>query len=409
MASVTPSVRRALRKADLRESNQRLILNLIRQSPNLCRADLANMTGLSASSITFIVKRLIREGWLAETRDGSSPLGRPPIRLQLRPGAMHVVGAEISLSRTRVVGADLYGHILSERAVTWHPNPDLFLGRLRSGIAAMVAKYSPCGLLGVGMAIPGTIERATGHVVAAENLGWFDLPAGKILSEGVPATFFFDNNAKLAAFAEQWFCQPGRRPPQDFVFVTTHGGIGTGVVVDGRLLQGSHDQASEFGHTILFPDGLPCPCGNRGCWEQYASDRALERLYAQRQPKAKPASADQIVARSRSGDAAAIGALREAAVYVGLGFVNLKQAFSPEVIIVGNYLASAWDLVGEIVWKVMRERIAPRYLGHLRIVPAQHAENSTLMGAFGLVLAQFFTPLEASRMAAAGTQAAGSA
>lgn len=407
MASVSPTGRRALRKADLRESNQRLILNLIRQSPNLSRADLANLTGLPASSITFIVKRLIREGWLVETRNGSSQPGRPPIALRLRRSATHVVGVEISPSRTRVVGADVLGHILRQRAVAWHPDPQLFLVRLRSAIVSMVRRYARQGLLGVGVAIPGTLVRSSGHVVAAENLGWFDLPVGKILSEGVPASFFFENNAKLAAFAEQWFCQPGRQPPPNFVFVTAHGGIGTGVVVDGRLLQGSHDLGSEFGHTILFPDGIPCPCGNRGCWEQYASDRALVRLYAERQPRGEQVAAREIVARARSGEAAAAEALGEAARYVGLGFVNLKQAFSPEAIIVGDYLASAWDLIGEAVWKILRERIAPRYMSHFRILAAQHADEAPLMGALGLVLAQFFTPLERARAIAAAPPAVG--
>lgn len=401
MAPVSPTGRRALRKADLRESNQRLILNLIRQSPNLSRADLASMTGLPASSVTFIVKRLLREGWLVETRNGSSQPGRPPIGLRLRRGAAHVVGVEISPSRTRVVGADVFGRILRQRLVAWHPDPQLFLARLRGAIGAMVDKYARQGLLGVGVAIPGTIVRASGYVVAAENLDWFDLPVGEILSEGVPTNFFFENNAKLAAFAEQWFCQPGRQPPQNFVFVTAHGGIGTGVVVDGRLLQGSHDLGSEFGHTTLFPDGIPCPCGNRGCWEQYASDRALVRLYAERRPEPEPLSAAAIIARARSGEAPAVAALAEAARYVGLGFVNLKQAFSPEAIIVGDYLASAWDLIGETVWSVLRERIAPRYLSHFRILPAEHADEAPLMGALGLVLAQFFSPLEPTRVAAA--------
>lgn len=305
MGSVSLTGRRALRKADLRESNQRLILNLIRQSPNLSRADLANMTGLPASSISFIVKRLIRQGWLVETRNGSSQLGRPPIGLRLRRGAAHVVGVEISPSRTRVVGADVFGHILRERVVAWHPDPELFLRRLRRVVLSVVEKYARQGLLGVGVAIPGTVVRSSGHVVAAENLGWFDLPVGKILSAGMPASFFFENNAKLAAFAEQWFCQPGSQPPPNFIFVTARGGIGTGVIVDGRLLQGSHDLGSEFGHTTLFPDGIPCPCGNRGCWEQYASDRALMRLYAQRQPKAGLVPVRRIVARARSGEAAA--------------------------------------------------------------------------------------------------------
>lgn len=400
MAQLTPVTRRALRKTDLREANERLILNLIRQNPEVSRADLVNLTGLSASSVTFIVKRLIGENLLLETRNGQVQSGRPPISLRLRPEAMYVVGTEISTSRTRVASADVDGQILNQKTVPWHNNPEVFLVRVRRAIAGMIQKYPQRRLLGVGVGIPGTIDRATGHVVAAENLGWFDLDAGRLVSEGIPSRFFFENDAKLAAFAERWFCGPGDRPPQDFVFVASRGGIGTGVFVDGRLLQGSHGEASEFGHTILFPDGRPCPCGNRGCWEQYASDRALERLYASHHPAAGLTSAEEIVRRARCGEGSAVNSLREIAVYVGLGFVNLKVVFSPEIIILGNYLAAAWDLISEVVWNVLRERMAPRYLSHLQIVPARYAEDSTLIGAFGLVLSRFFTPFDVASQAA---------
>ena len=86
----------------------------------------------------------------------------------------------------------------------------------------------------------------------------------------------------------------------------------------------------------------------------------------------------------------AIAALEETATYVGLGFVNLRQAFDPEEIILGNYLAEAWDLIEVTVWKVLRKRIAGRYLERLRIVPASHTGNSTLVGAIGLALSAYF-------------------
>jgi glucokinase len=215
----------------------------------------------------------------------------------------------------------------------------------------------------------------------------------------MPATLLLENDAKLAAFAERWFWRASTPPPKDFVFVATRGGLGTGVFIDGRLLQGSTGEASEFGHTIIYPDGRPCVCGGRGCWEEYASDRAVERLYAERCGPAKRASAEHIVTRARHGEALAVEVLHETAEHVGIGFVNLRQVFDPEVIIVGNYLADAWDIMGETVWTVMRKRLASRYVDRLRILPAQHTEDSTLMGAMAIVLARFFGSHDSGRVA----------
>jgi predicted NBD/HSP70 family sugar kinase len=388
---LTLTTRGVLRKADLRESNERLILNLIRQNPDMSRSDIVRMTGLSASSVTFIVGRLIKEGFIAvERRNGQVQAGRPPIALRLRPEAMYAVGAEITMSRTRVAAADVRGGILAQKVVPWHANPEVFLARVRGAIRGLVEKLPGRRLLGVAVGIAGTVDRSSGKVIAAENLGWFDVEAGRILAEGLPVKPLVENDAKLAAFAERWFCSPGSIHPKDFVFVAARGGLGTGVFVNGHLLQGASGEGSEFGHTVLYPDGRPCVCGSRGCWEEYASGRALERLYRERKRSSEPTRAEEIVRLARGGDAIAVGTLNEIAVYVGLGFVNLRQAFDPEMIIVGNYLADSWDLISDGVWKVLRERVPSRHLDRLRIVPAQHTEDSTLMGALAIVLSQFF-------------------
>lgn len=177
----------------------------------------------------------------------------------------------------------------------------MLLTKVRSVIRALIAKmYRSQSLLGVGVSLPGTIDSSTGDVYAAENLCWYDIKAGRILSEEISAPIYFENNARLAALAERWFCGPGAPPMEHFVFVTMRNGLGTGVVIDGKLLQGASGQASEFGHTTLFPDGRPCVCGNTGCWEEYASDRALERYYAERLPQPESiVPADEIVLRAQ--------------------------------------------------------------------------------------------------------------
>jgi predicted NBD/HSP70 family sugar kinase len=381
--------RGVLRKSDLRETNERLILNMVRQNQDVSRSDIVKMTGLSASSVTFIVNRLISEGLISVERSRvPAQAGRPPVSLRIREESMYAIGAEVSVSGTRLRAADVGGRTLLDRKIAWHPNPAVTLARLRTAINGIIEKFSDRRLVGIGVGIPGTIVRDTGYVLAAEDLGWFNVEAGRMLAEGLMARPIVENDAKLAAFAEHWFHPEGAA--SNFVFVGGARGLGTGVFVDGHLLQGASGEGAEFGHTVLYPDGRACLCGGRGCWEEYASARALERLYAEMLDSTPAARASEIVRRARHGDRHALTALHETAVHVGLGFVNLRQAFDPEEIIVGNYLAESWDLITGIVWRVLRERIAAQYLERLRIVPASHTEDSSLIGAIGLALSTYF-------------------
>lgn len=398
MSTVTLTTRRVLRKADLREANERLILNLIRQNPDISRSDLVRITGFSASSVSLIVNRLLVRDWVREDRiEGTSQTGRPPVALRLNTGSMLTIGVEISRTRTRVAVADLQGKILRQRPVAWHSSPKVFLGRLRSAIEAEAEQSAMEKILGVGVALPGTIRRDTGRVTAAEDLGWFDVDAGEELSRGSKLSFYYDNNAKLAATAERWYLSDGARGLKDYVFVTSEGGIGTGVVIEGRILHGADGEASEFGHTMLFAEGRKCVCGNTGCWEEYASDRALVRHYLEHTsagPNDSKLSAEAIIERARAGEAQAIQAVQETARFVGLGFVNLIYALNPEAIIVGDYLALGWDLMEEVVWSALRQRLPQRYLSRIRIIPEQNSGESILMGAIASVLSHFFTTFD---------------
>lgn len=403
--------RSALRKSDLRDANQRLLLNILRQNDGTSRADIVRITGFSPSSVTFIVNRMIREGLLNETRsEGPAQVGRRPLILALRPESMLAAGVEIARSGARIVIADLKGSILKQRAVAWQPDHHIFLTRVRDAIRALAGSIPNSRMLGVGVSLSGTIDRATGRVIAAENLGWFDLDAGRILSEGNPARFYFENDAKLRALAEQWFCEPGSKPLENFVFLALRQGLGTGVVIEGKLLHGVSGEASEFGHTSLYPDGRRCVCGGIGCWEEYASQRALERLYAERRGAARGEAvqdAEDIIRLAREGNQMALDVLRETAAFVGMGFANLNAAFNPEAIVVGDYLASGWDLMKDWVWEALRSRAPHRYLTRLRIMPSRHGRDSALMGALALVLCRFFTESSSANGNGATHQALG--
>lgn len=403
------SNRGALRKSDVREANQFLLLNIIRQNMGTSRADLARITGFSPSSITYIVNRMIRDGLLSEVAsNGPSQVGRRPLILQLHPETLLAGGIEITRSGARLAIADLNGSILRKRSVTWQQDPLHFLARVREVLHKLIRDIPAKRLLGVGVSVSGTVHSASGWVRAAENLGWFGVDVGEILSKGISTTFSFDNDAKLGALAERWFAKPDGPKLENFVFLTLQHGLGAGIIIEGRPFHGSSGQGSEFGHTTLFADGRPCVCGGIGCWEEYASERAMERLYRERTgggPDADP-SAERIIALAREGDPIAVDVLRETAQFVGMGLANLNTAFDPEAIIVGGHLAAAWDLMGDWVWETLRHRTPQHYLTNLRIVPSSLGRDSAFKGAIALVLSRFFAGTGQSRAAASSAASA---
>jgi predicted NBD/HSP70 family sugar kinase len=404
MVKIQLSSRSPLLKSHLREANERLLLNMIRQNPDLSRADIVRITGFSASSVTFIIKRMIKAGLVCESpSDRPARVGRQPLTLRLNPQALIAAGVEILGTGARVITADLHGNILSQRFIPWELDHMIFLVRVRDAIRALTAHLNPKNFLGVGVSLPGTIHRSSGRVIAAENLGWFDIDVGGILSEGSSAKFHFGNDAHLGALAERWFCEPGSRPLENFVYVVLRQGLGTGVMLDGSLLRGATGEACEFGHTTLFADGRRCPCGSVGCWEEYASQRALERLYLEKRsplPNQPAPDAEEIIRLARNGDPLALAVLEETAGYLGIGFANINAVFNPEAIVVGDYLASAWDLMKDWVWNALRSRAPLRQLRLLRILPSRHGADSTLLGTVALVLSSFFASSAESRPAA---------
>jgi len=399
MPAVTFTTGGALRKSALRQANERLVLNSIRQNPGVSRADIARITSLSPSSVTFIVKRLKREKLVCEQKTtAQAQVGRQPTALRLSRDARRTIGVDITLSGARVVLTDLDGTVLRQKAVAWHPNSSIFFNKTHAAIRSLADPLPAGQLLGAGVALPGFIDRNTGRVVAAENFNWFDVDAGEHLRRNLPFPFYFENTAKLSALAELWAADIEARPLRDFVSITAHSGLGTGVIIQGQILQGATAAASEFGHTVLHPQGRRCRCGNSGCWEQYASDLALCRRYVEEGGSSGgPASkleAEAVVKKAREGDAIALRVLHETARDVGLGFASIIVVINPEAIIVGDYLAEAWDLIEETVWSAVRGAAPAYFLNGLRMEPSRHKTDTSLMGAVALVLTRFFNSFD---------------
>lgn len=207
---------------------------------------------------------------------------------------------------------------------------------------------------GVGIGTPGPLDFARGVILKAANLpGWVNVPVRDRLSALLRLPVMLENDANAAAFGEYW--AGAGRDRGDMVMLTLGTGVGGGVIVDGRLLHGHFGNAAELGHMIVEPDGLPCPCGQRGCLEQYSSAsgvarRVITAIESGRVSSLQAGLAAGYVPSSRDvSDAALAGddvcgeIWREACRYLAVACVNIQHAFNPATIVLGGGLAEAGE------------------------------------------------------------------
>jgi glucokinase len=244
----------------------------------------------------------------------------------------------------------------------------------------------------IGVASPGPLDPHTGYLLAPPNIRqWYNFALTPKLSEqfGVPA--FLDNDANLACLAE-WKFGAGKGH-HDVLYLTVSTGVGGGVIIDDRLLQGYHGLAAELGHTTVQADGPLCGCGQRGHVESFSSGTGIEhfvadQLRAGRESVLHPDknnSARAISEAAKQGDALSIEAYAIAGKYLGIGVANFLHAFDPSILIFGGGVSQSGALLFEPFEISLKERVIhPRYLEGLVITKAELADDAGLLGARAL-------------------------
>lgn len=257
----------------------------------------------------------------------------------------------------------------------------------------------PGGPTSIGVGVPGLVDRTDTLLFAPNLQGAAGAAIGDALRDGAPgATVWVGNDATAAGWGE--YRAGAGAGSTDMLMVTLGTGIGGGIVLGGRLVEGAHRFAGEFGHMVVDPNGPQCPCGKRGCWERYASGAGLgvlarELAMAGGAPElAELAGGDpedvkgeHVTAAAGSGDPAAVEIMRRFGWWVALGLANLANIFDPEVIVVGGGLVDA----GEVLMAPIRAAFAGLVeAGDLRptaeIVPARLGPEAGAVGA-GLLAA----------------------
>jgi predicted NBD/HSP70 family sugar kinase len=408
----------------MKKINKTIVLEaIIRRSP-ISRAQISELSGLNKSTVSSLVSELIEERLVEDTGPGASNGGRKPFMLEFHQEAGFAVGVDLGVNYITAVLVDLSGAVIQE---SFHPltgrEPERIVPQLRAVIEdlAAAAHASPYGVVGVTIGVPGIVDdRGTaqgtaqgtgqsagqGTVLFAPNLGWENINLAEILQplRGNTGPLAICNEANAGAVGELHY--GAARDVRDMIYISVGMGIGAGVILGRELYLGSNGFSGEAGHVSIRQDGGQCTCGNTGCWELYASERALLEQAAKLPgidlehrmggSEAGELKLPTLVRLAEEGNAEVIGLFGEIAEALAVGVVNMMNLFNPQLIVIGNRFAALERWLGVPLRQAIERRSPPYLRRTLTVAFSQLGTRSAALGAAHLAIAQFFAAGKAS-------------
>lgn len=384
----------------VRELNLSVIMDHLRTSAPISRAELAETTGLNKTTVSSLVFDLIERHFVQEVGLVSSGYGRPAIKLKLNPTAGFIVSCEIGVDFILVICTDFAPSIIwrheeyidasiGQRAIL-----DRALAILLQAIEIGCPAYGT--ILGMAVGVPGLVDQQSGVLLFAPNLGWKDLAIRSILYESFNEPLFVDNEANFAALGEHYF--GAAQGYNEVLYISAGVGLGGGIVHDGRVYSGMTGVGAEFGHMTMDPDGEVCMCGNRGCWETQVSQQALFRNIWRRIDRGDASRlTDMTVGRhasltvplvvdaARSGDIVAVDALETIGHHLGIGIASLVNILNPELVVFGGILSLAGEFLMPMIEQEVNQRALKWNREAMKLVLAKHGSDACVMGGVAAV------------------------
>ena len=383
----------------------RMLLRLLRAAQPISRVEIARRLDVNRSTITDITKPMINSGLLNEKAIDSSEIvrtqGRPPIGLSFVDTEDFFVGLNLGVRHSQVGLATLSGEVLAEEEFVTPSDADEAIKTAQVKIKSLCAGVEGRTLRTIGVSVPGPVDATRRKLLYAPHLGWKDVAIADKLqaglfgkSEAVPITI--ENDATAAAIYESRLKMRDavNNPFSNFILVRSGTGIGVGLVLEGEIYRGSGSGlgiAGEFGHMTIVADGKPCACGNRGCWEKYASASSAAALYTGDRPQARDKELRfvEIVGRAEGGEVRARRTLEKIGHYLGIGIANVIMGIGISQVIVSGRLVYGWNYIKE----PLRESIKRSIVGKTAdwTVICGEPKGSALGGALEIAVEEFIS------------------
>ncbi len=332
----------------LRRLNEDKVIEVLRGEGALTRAEIVRRTGLSHPTVSKIVGGLFAASMVEEGALKQPDLGRPGKTVALANRESRVFSLVIGAHRCSLIPSGLDG-ILRQGEAEIFPTPDSYAGLLKkvTGILKDRISQDPARVLGLGICLPGLLDAKNETVLLSPNLSWL---VGKKVGLDLEKRLGFPAVLTPSMAAHYLFeSRYGRaRGMEDFVVVNYAGGLGIAACNGGRLVDGRGGLAGELGHITVDADGELCGCGNRGCLETVASDRAVLKAASKR--VGKTLTLPEVIERAQSGDGEFDEILERAGRYLAIGLAAAVNIFNPRAIFIyGKFLAAQEGLFERVV------------------------------------------------------------
>ncbi|TCL66512.1 putative NBD/HSP70 family sugar kinase [Hydrogenispora ethanolica] len=388
----------------LKDINQSVILNAIKDHEPISRAELVNLTKLALPTVLRIVNRLIEEGLVIEIGKADTSSGRKPIMLKINPISGYLVGVKIG-RRLVVILTDRNGKILDQiiELTDSSAGPLGVVQQIKSIVYRMMESdgIPKEKIAGIGVATPGSRFKTGSLIASSVFAGWENADFDGLLKEHLSEFTTVSRNVTICgAIGEQWFGLG--KNVKNCIYIYADAGVGGGVILDGKVYLGRDGYAGHIGHHVVHFEGEPCYCGNRGCLEAYTSTGAIIKQIQQRLREGAPsilrehAGADfgniqfnMIAEACQCNDSLVVETLTRAGRIMGVGIANSINMFNPDLVILGGEVCCSCPLFTEEAIRVARENTFALKAKDIEIVVSQ-SEQPEVMGAAALVMNEIY-------------------
>lgn len=358
----------------MREHNVHIVLSEIINSPEVSRAEISKNTKLNKATVSEIVRELINNDYVVETGigDGSSAGGRKPILLKINKTAGISLSFDIRYDKISYMMNFLNGEQMKYDSKKIKITKDNVVDEICSIVKDIKSEMSetPFGIIGITISLHGIISGKDIIFTPKYNIDEIDLVSE--LEAELKLPIFIENEANLAALAEASM----DNKHTNLITCSIHTGLGAGIIIDEKLYRGHEGRSGEIGHTVLYPGGLECSCGNLGCIEQYCSETAVLNFY--REVKQVPTlRIDDLIKDYENQDAETIELIEEFTKNLSIGLMSLMGLFGPEIIYVSSPLIHKLPVVLEQV----KEQLKDTIYNEITIAPSKIEEHASLIGA----------------------------
>ncbi|MEU0238768.1 ROK family transcriptional regulator [Nocardiopsis sp. NPDC006198] len=379
-AAATPGSQSSLRRA-----NERRVVDVLRRDGTRTQAELARTTGLSAASVSNIVRGLRAAGTVS-VRDTSSNGRRARAVTLLRPPGT-VVAVDFTADSVRVAVGDSEGNMLAREEIDYDVGSDADRAVRRAAWLAETtlqrARIDLGTVSSVVASVPGPIDPGTGavgHISCVPR--WAGFHPARALTERLGLEVLAENDANLSVLAEQH--RGAGTGAEHVIHLVIGDGVGAGIMMSGRLFRGAGGTAGEIGHIALDPRGQVCRCGNRGCLETFVGANYLLDMLPQNTDVARgpgPARVGDLVGAAAEGDPGSRRIIAEAGTALGQGIAIMANLFNPDRVIVGGDLAEAGELLLDPMRRAMELGSLGSALERLSLVRGELGRDAALYGA----------------------------